>query len=83
MSNSSQHALSAGLAHTDWTTADLWVAAAGVGGNISRGDVLDIIGGVRVPTQLEHDVLAATLNDFFTEHGQDHPVPYWRDLPAD
>jgi hypothetical protein len=80
MSGSSRDELNVGLADAHWSTADLWVASVSVGGNLTQRDVGDIISGARAATPLEHDVLAASLNDYFTERGQDHPVPYWRDL---
>lgn len=81
MSVESTAAINAGLQHAHWSTTDLWFAALGVGGGLSRADIEQITDGRRDATSAEHDVLAAALNDHFVDEGGDHPVAYWRDLP--
>lgn len=82
MSDDSTAALAAGMAYAEWATLDLWVASVGVGGNLTRHSVDAIVRGERKASPHEHDLLAACLNDWFVERGQDHPVPFWRDLGA-
>lgn len=62
---------------TGWTLDELWIAATGIGGALSRGDVKAIAAGHRAASRSEHDVLAAALNDWFVDHQQDHPVAAW------
>jgi hypothetical protein len=82
MWDDSSAALAAGIELAEWTTLDLWVASVGFGGNLTHPDVDAIVRGERAATAHEHDVLTASLNDCFVGRGQDHPVPYWRDLGA-
>jgi hypothetical protein len=70
-----------GLELADWTISDLWVAALGIGGGFSHLDIEHIASGRRQATPTEHDILAAAFNDHFTDRAQNHPVPYWRQLP--
>jgi hypothetical protein len=65
---------------SDLELADLWLAYAGLGGQLSLEEVGAVLRGEREPTAYEHDVLAQALNDYYTERGQDHPVPYAGDL---
>jgi hypothetical protein len=70
-------ALKHGLHRSTWTVSDLWIAAMGIGGALRRGDVVDITTGDRHANREEHDVLASALNDYFTDHDEDHPVALW------
>ena len=82
MTTASATALQDGLDLAAWSNTDLWRAALGVGGAFSAGVVADLTSGARSPTGIEHDILAATLNDHFLDVGRDHPVPYWTQLNA-
>jgi hypothetical protein len=73
--------LSDGLRSLNWVTADLWIAATGLAGFMSLGDVRQITGGEREPSETEYDVLALALNEEFTDRGLNHPVNYWQELP--
>jgi hypothetical protein len=68
--------LRAGLAMSELQLGELWAAYMGLGGTMSADEVEATLRGEREPTAYEHDVLAQALNDYFTERGQDHPVPY-------
>jgi hypothetical protein len=72
--------LRAGLAMSDLRLDDLWIAYVGLGGMMTEAEVEATLRGLREPTAYEHNVLAQALNDYFTERGQDHPVPYAGDL---
>jgi hypothetical protein len=39
-------------------------------------EVEAILGGVLVPSDDDHDVIALALNERFADLGMDHPVPY-------
>jgi hypothetical protein len=76
-------ALQRGFGLTGWTITDLWVAVLGIGGELGRRDVEGITTGARSATRAEHDVMAAALNDYFTDRDLDHPIPFSHDLAAD
>jgi hypothetical protein len=80
MSAESAAALRDGLELAHWSITDLWIAAVGVGGGFGRAEIEHIADGTTHATAVQHDILAAALNDHFTAQGQDHPVSYWRDL---
>jgi hypothetical protein len=82
VSTASAAALRDGLEHSHWTVSELWRAALGVGGAFSPADVAGLTTGLLDATGIEHDILAAALNDHLNDQGDDHPVPYWRDLPG-
>jgi hypothetical protein len=67
------------LSQLGWSVRDLWVAAIGIGGNLSRRDVETIAAGTRVASRAEHNILVAALNDGFTDLGQNHPLAHWTD----
>lgn len=75
-------AIRGGLRLADWSARDLWVAAVGIGGGFEARDVQRIAVGEQLATPMEHDILAAALNDHFIE-GRRHPnVPTWAELHA-
>jgi hypothetical protein len=74
-------AIREGLGLAAWNVTDLWIASVGIGGGFTRDEITNIADGTTDATALEHDILAAALNDHFTDKGQNHPVQYWRDLP--
>jgi hypothetical protein len=74
--------LRAGLAMSELELGELWLAYAGLGGSMGIDEVKATLRGEREPTAHDHNVLAQALNDYFTERGQDHPVPYAGDLDA-
>jgi hypothetical protein len=71
-----------GFGQSAWTVRDLWVAATGIGGDLRCADVAEITSGARPATRGEHDILATALNDYFTDHGEDHPVILWDALAS-
>jgi hypothetical protein len=75
-------ALRAGFALSDLTLRELWTAQVALGGMLTEEELRDTLELRREPTWAEHDVVAAALNDWFTERGQDHPVAYSEDLRA-
>lgn len=82
MSAESTAVILRGLDLAHWTITDLWVASAGMGGSFTRADIEHIADGTADATPLQHDILAAALNDHLDDLGQQHPVNYWRDLPS-
>lgn len=76
------HAMSlrAGFSLSELSIGRLWVAVLGIGGELAEPELADILEGRRAPTSFEHDLIAQALNDYFTERGQNHPVPYAREL---
>ena len=80
MSVASSQTLRDGISKARWAIDDLWVASVAMGGNLAQRDIELVASGTADLSPVDHDVLAAALNDFFAERGQDHPVRYWRDL---
>jgi hypothetical protein len=80
VSADSSAAIRDGLGRAGWGPRELWVASIGIGGAFDPADVAGIADGTVDPTPLEHDILAAALNDHFVDRGGDHPVRYWREL---
>jgi hypothetical protein len=80
MSFASVQALREGMRNAHWGTEDLWVASVAIGGNLAQRDIELVAAGTADLSSADHDLLAAALNDHFTEQGEDHPVRYWREL---
>ena len=49
------------LAH--WSTHDLWLAAFGLGGNLSPKDIDGIVHGDRLPSAHDYNLMAHALNE--------------------
>jgi len=73
--------LTDGLRSLNWVTVDLWVAVTGLACFLTLGDVRNIIGGERQPSEQEYDALALALNEEFTDRGLNRPMNYWQELP--
>ena len=80
MSVESATAIRTGLELAQWNVTDLWVASIGIGGSFAQAEVEHIADGSRDATQIEHDILAAALNEHLPHRGAGHPVRYWDDL---
>jgi hypothetical protein len=80
MHDASVAAIRLGLHLTDWNISDLWIAAAGIGGNLSHHDIDDIATGRHPATPIQHDILATALNEHILDQSDDHPIHYWRQL---
>jgi hypothetical protein len=81
MSFASVQALRDGMRKARWDAEDLWVASVAMGGKLGQREIELITTGTPDLSRGDHDVLAAALNEHFTERGDNHPVRYWRDLP--
>ena len=66
-----------GAHHARWADTDLWIASVALGSNLDLGDVAAITAGHVDPTRGQYAVLAAALNEHFSDSGRDHPVPSW------
>ena len=75
--------LRAGFALSRMELHELWAAQVALGGMLTSEELEETLALRREPTWAEHDVVAAALNDWFTERGQDHPVAYSEDLRED
>ncbi|GLL15709.1 hypothetical protein GCM10017577_68620 [Pseudonocardia halophobica] len=76
-------ALRAGFALCELTLRELWTAQVALGGMLSEDELRETLELRREPTWAEHDVVAAALNEWFTERGQDHPVAYSEELRSE
>jgi len=61
---------------------DVWFHYFELGGMSSAIDVEAFLVGILEPSAHDHDLIAHALNEFFTERGQNHPVPYLADTSA-
>ena len=69
-----------GLQLAGWTTTDLWIGVLSIGGAFGRRDIEDLLSGAQPLTEGVYDLLAAALNECFTERGLDHPMRYAHEL---
>ena len=58
---------------------DLWWRYFAIGGMSTELEVEAILYQALIPSQADHDTLAAALNERFSELGGDHPLPYSED----
>jgi hypothetical protein len=72
--------LAGGLARSQRTVPQLWLATLGIGAGLTQSGVSAILLGTRIASPMEHDAVASALNDWFVEAGQDHPVRYWAEV---
>jgi hypothetical protein len=80
MRDASAAALRQGLETSRWSPTDLWRAALGIGGAFSTAKVEGLASGLQGATEVEHDILAAALNEHLSDVGLDPLVPYWAEL---
>jgi hypothetical protein len=69
-------AIGAGLSLSDLSLSDLWLRYVGIGGNHTCEELHAYIGGEAIWSELEHNIAAQALNDYFLDHGLDHLVAY-------
>jgi hypothetical protein len=72
--------LEAGRQLADLSVPDLWLRCCAIGGDLTPGQLQQVLDGAAFPSPAEYDVVAQALNDTFLERGDDHPVPYAEDL---
>jgi hypothetical protein len=72
--------LATGLAMTDLDLQAYWLRYFGLGGSYSRPKLQAYLAGDVTWSAHEHDVAAHALNEYFSDHGMDHPVLYADDL---
>jgi hypothetical protein len=68
------------LVDVGWTSADLLTATLGLSGSMLGGDINSILAGRRPPTPGEYNVIAAAINERYSDLGGDHPVLAWDDV---
>ncbi len=64
----------AGLTH-----GELWLRYFELGGMSTHLELEAVLYGALQPSRHDHDVIAHTLNERFSEMGGNHPVPYHDD----
>ena len=72
--------LAAGLALTDLGVSDLWLRYFALGGGYPQQKLQAYLTGAGAWSAHEHDVAAHALNEYFVDHGMDHPMSYSDDL---
>lgn len=65
------------------STNGLWIRYFALGGSAEPLTLEAVLHGALDTSDLEHDQVAHTLNERFTELGRNHPVPYRRPELAD
>ena len=68
--------LRAAQEHLGLTLVEVWMAYISVGGDAPLRVVEAWLAGWSEPDDHDHDLMAQSLNDRFTDRGLDHPVPY-------
>jgi hypothetical protein len=68
--------IDAGRIELGMSARDLWVGYFAMGGNGTQADVDGWLSGAMPLPAREHNLLAQTLNERFTDIGQNHPVAY-------
>ena len=71
------------LRDVGWSNNDLLVATLGLSGYLLASDVNDIVAGRRDPTRPEYEVIAAALNERYSDLGRDHPMQPWDRLQSE
>jgi len=59
--------------------SELWFRYFELGGMSTALQVEAYLYGALIPTAHDSDLIAAALNERFSELGGDHPIPYWDD----
>jgi hypothetical protein len=68
-----------GMGATGMDYDELWLRYLGVSGSAGPFEVEAYVLGLLTPDAYEHDLIAQAINEWFLDHGQDHPVDYWFD----
>ncbi len=78
--NPRPHGLSllSGMLATGLSFDELWLRYIAVSGVAGALEMEAYVLGLLTPDSLEHDLIAQAINEWFLDHGQDHPVGYWR-----
>jgi len=54
----------------------VWVEYLALGGHLAEAEVRAVLNGTQELSLREHNFLAAALNDYFVDRGEDHAVAY-------
>ncbi len=65
-----------GLALSGMTNEQVWLRQVGVGGDAADIEVEAYILGLLDTDAHQHDLIAQALNEYFVDHGGNHPVQY-------
>lgn len=66
----------------DLSVSDLWWRYFAIGGTSSELEVEAMLYRALIPSGADLDMLAAALNERFSELGGDHPLPYSGDADS-
>ena len=55
---------------------ELWVRFFGLGGTASAAELDAYLSGEVEPTKAEYNTVVHALNEFYSDQGMNHPVPY-------
>jgi hypothetical protein len=68
--------LASGFERSGRSVDEVWTTYLTMGGALERPDIVRALRGQTTLDRFEHNKLAAALNEFYVEAGQDHPVRY-------
>jgi hypothetical protein len=68
--------LAEGMTRSGMTVDQLWLRYLGVGGDAGEMEVEAYLLGLLRVDPFEHDLIAQALNEYFIDHGGNHPVAY-------
>jgi hypothetical protein len=71
--------LHSGMVASGMDNHELWLRYVGISGAASPLELEAYVLGLLIPDSYQHDVIAQASNEWFIEHGLDHPVGYWHD----
>lgn len=73
--------LDEGMTRAGLSWDQLWLRHVSVGGTADELELEAYVLGLLVADPYQHDVIAQALNEYFTDHGENHPVGYWSGTP--
>ena len=59
--------------------SQLWLLYFALGGMSDEFEMEAFLVGALRPSPHDHDLIAHALNELFSEHGRNHPIPYLAD----
>jgi hypothetical protein len=69
--------LNAGMQASGMDYYELWLRQIAVSGDASELEVEAYLLGLLRPDPFQYNLIAQAINEYFVEHGKDHPVGYW------
>jgi hypothetical protein len=68
--------LADGMRLSGMSYQELWLRHIAVSGTTGELELEAYVLGLLVPDDYQHNLIAQAINEYFIDHGQDHPVGY-------